>query len=87
MADTLNTYDVVCPGCDEEFQIQRAPAELAQGEGDLLECPACFNEWEWDYEEPTDTLELCGDEDDEGEDDFLDGEEDEGIPVDEDDDN
>ena len=68
MADTLSTYDVVCPGCDEEFQVQRAPVELAQGEGDLIECPGCVNQFEWDYDEDTDTLELCPIEYDEADD-------------------
>jgi hypothetical protein len=86
MAETLKTYDVVCPDpdCATEFQVTCDPAELAKGEADLIECPACLEEWEWDYvpsspEYPEDELTLStgddsdlddesGLEDDEGED-------------------
>ena len=64
MAATLKTYDVVCPDpdCTEEFQVERDPAELATGEGDLIPCPLCGEEWEWDYIQEGDTLELTGGE-------------------------
>jgi hypothetical protein len=87
MAQTLKTYVVVCPAsyCAEEFQVERDPAELAQGEGDLIECPACLEEWEWDYvpaspEHPEDELILSGD--DEADDDEAD---DMGLTCDDDD--
>lgn len=71
MAATLKTYDVVCPDpdCDKVFTVGRDPAELAEGEGELITCPACQEEWEFDYYPETDTLELTGDDfedDDEG---------------------
>lgn len=68
MAQTLKTYDVVCPDCDEAFQVERDPAELAKGDGDLIECPNCYTEFEWDYDETADTLELCDDFEDDLED-------------------
>jgi hypothetical protein len=51
MAATLKTYLVQCPDpdCAEEFTIDRDPAELAKGDGDLIPCPTCLEEWEWDY--------------------------------------
>lgn len=81
MAQTLKTYDVVCPDpdCAEEFQVERDPAELAQGEGDLIECPSCLEEWEFDYYPETDTLELTGE-------DFEDEAEDMGLTCTDDDD-
>lgn len=67
MADTLKSYELVCPGCDEEFTVDLAPEALAD-DGDLIECPACFNEWEWAYDPDADTLELLADEDSEEDD-------------------
>jgi len=63
MADTLKTYELECPGCDEVFTIECAPAQLADG-GELIECPACLTEWEWEYDPDADTLELLDDEED-----------------------
>lgn len=62
MADTLKKYDLECPGCEEEFTVEYAPAQLADG-GELIECPNCFNEWEWEYDPDTGTLELIDDTD------------------------
>ena len=60
MADTiLHTYELICPDpqCFEEFTVERSPADLSDG-GELIQCPACQESWEWDYDEATDTLEL-----------------------------
>jgi hypothetical protein len=64
MAQTLNTYTVICPdpNCLEEFEIERDPMELARGDGELVECPACLDEWEWEYDQETDTLDLTADD-------------------------
>lgn len=68
MAATLKTYDVVCPDpdCAEEFEVERDPAELLSGDGDLIECPACLEEWEWDYDQESDTLDLTGEDFEDG---------------------
>lgn len=62
----MKTYTLVCPDpdCAEEFDIELDPATLTE-DGDLIECPGCFDEWEWEYDAPTDTLSLLPDEDDE----------------------
>lgn len=67
MAQTLKTYAVTCPDCDADFTVERDPAELANGNGDLIECPNCFDEFEWDYDQEADTLELTPYDDDEDE--------------------
>ncbi len=77
MAQTLKTYDLGCPDCDHEFTVERDPAELANGDGELIECPNCFTEFEWDYDGETDTLELTPIDDDDL-DDSSDLEDDEG---------
>ena len=44
-------------------------ARLAQlratDDADLIECPECFEEWEWNYDVDTETLTLIPDEADE----------------------
>jgi hypothetical protein len=71
MAATLKTYDVICPACEWDFQVSRDPAELAKGDGELVECPNCFDEFEWDYDETADTLELTPYDDDKDTDDGM----------------
>ena len=58
----MTTYGLECPGCGEEFDIDLEPAQLGD-DGDLIECPNCFNEWEWGYDADAGTLELLPDED------------------------
>jgi hypothetical protein len=60
MADTPKTYSLICPECDEAFDIQLLPAALAD-DGDPIECPDCGEECEWEYDAATDTLELVED--------------------------
>jgi len=54
---TMKTYTVTCPdeGCAEEFTIERDPETLGD-DGELIECPACFEEWEWEHENGVITL-------------------------------
>ena len=65
MADTLKTYSLICPdtNCAEEFDIERAPETLVE-DGECIQCPACGEEWEWEYDAEADTLQLVADEDD-----------------------
>lgn len=67
MADTTNlktTFDLICPDpdCAEPFQVELDPAVLTD-DGDLITCPECFEEWEWEYE--AGNLQLLTDEDQE----------------------
>lgn len=45
------TFNVACPDedCAEEFTIEREPKDLEEG-GELIACPACLEEWEWEYD-------------------------------------
>ena len=65
MADTLKMYSLICPeiDCSTEFDVQLSPEALAE-DGDLITCPACGEEWEWEYDAEADTLQLLADEDD-----------------------
>lgn len=67
---TLKTYTLKCPDpdCAEEFTIERDPETLGD-DGELIECPFCFNEWEWEYEDGVITLLADDDEDDEDDED------------------
>lgn len=61
------TYNVQCPGCGEDFEVEKTAEQLAD-EDDLTKCPNCDLESESDYYPDTDTLELLdifSDEDDE----------------------
>ena len=64
----MKTYTLVCPDpdCAEEFDIELDPATL-EDEGDLIECPSCLEEWEWEHDAETDALVLLPDEMDDGE--------------------
>jgi hypothetical protein len=72
----LKTYTVTCPDpdCAEEFTIQRDPETLGD-DGELIQCPACGEEWEWEHEAgfitllPDFDLEDDEDEDEDDEDD------------------
>jgi hypothetical protein len=57
------TYNLECPGCNTTFAHQADPEVLAAGDFDCITCLACGEEWEAEYEEETDTLELCEAED------------------------
>jgi hypothetical protein len=72
MADTLKTYNLICPDidCAEEFDVDLSPAALADG-GEPIECPRCGEEWEWEYDLDIDTLQLLGDEEEADESDLL----------------
>jgi hypothetical protein len=63
MADTLKTYNLICPDpdCAEGFTVEYSPADLVE-DGECIECPACGEEWEWEYDAEADTLQLLGDE-------------------------
>jgi hypothetical protein len=65
MADTLKTYNLICPDtdCAEEFDVSLAPEALTE-DGECIKCPACGEEWEWEYDAEADTLQLLADEDD-----------------------
>jgi hypothetical protein len=73
MADTLKPYAVQCPDpdCAEEFTIERAPEALLD-DGEMISCPVCQEEWEWEFEAGVITLLLP--EDDDEEDDEIDAE-------------
>jgi transcription elongation factor Elf1 len=82
MADTtpnLKSFDLTCPECGEDFEIECDPAVSLTDDGDLIECPNCFNEWEWDYDQEAGTLELFDDE--------ADMEDTEDLPIDADQEN
>jgi hypothetical protein len=77
MAETLKTYAVQCPdpNCAEEFTIERGPETLVD-DGELIPCPVCQEEWEWEFSadvitllQPEDDEEEEYDEDDESNDD------------------
>jgi len=78
MADTTNlkTFDLICPdpNCAESFQYVLDPAVLTD-EGELIECPACLTEWEWEYE--ADKLTLLADAEDEEDDEHAEDKDDE----------
>lgn len=60
------TYTVQCPGCEHEFKIEKTVEQLAD-EDDLTTCPECLLEWESEYDENQDSLELIEFADDEEE--------------------
>jgi hypothetical protein len=69
----LKTFTLVCPDpdCAEEFELELDPATLTE-EADLIECPACLDEWEWEYVAETDALTLLPDEEEFDETDLTD---------------
>jgi hypothetical protein len=81
-----HTYKLKCPepSCADEFTVEidptaEGPDGLLDGQGELITCEACGEEWEWHYVPETDTLTLLltdADEDDEDEADKDDEEED-----------
>ena len=68
----LKTYDVTCPNCQEEFEVDIDPAT----EEEYIQCPVCEDEVDWEYDAATDalTLSLLPDDD---EDDEMDGDDEE----------
>ena len=76
----LKTYPVTCPDedCAEEFTIERDPETLGD-DGELIECPGCLEEWEWEHEDGIITLVPdidLEDDDEEDEEDEDEGQED-----------
>ena len=59
----MKTYSLICPDpdCAAEFDVELDPATLTE-DGDLIECPECLDEWEWEYDAEADTLTLLPDE-------------------------
>jgi transcription elongation factor Elf1 len=65
MADTtLKTFQLECPRCGEEFEIECDPAVAFTEDGDLIECPECGEDCEWEYDAITGALELVADDQD-----------------------
>lgn len=59
MADTLRTFKVECPLCNEEFDADiQAEALLPDAESFSVECPECGEESEITYDAATDTVTL-----------------------------
>ena len=60
----MKTFTLICPDpdCAEEFDIELEPATDLTDNSDLIECPACLEEWEWEYDAEADTLILLPDE-------------------------
>jgi hypothetical protein len=58
----LKTYDVTCPDCLEDFEVDMEPAT----EEECVECPECLGEFDWEHDEATDTVALFETPDDEG---------------------
>lgn len=60
----MKTFTLICPDpdCAEEFDIELEPATDLTDNSDLIECPACLEEWEWEYGAEADTLTLLPDE-------------------------
>jgi peptide subunit release factor 1 (eRF1) len=50
----MKTYDVTCPDCGEDFEVEMDPAT----EEECVDCPECLGEFDWEYIEDTDTVEL-----------------------------
>lgn len=57
----LKTYDVTCPDCEEDFEVELDPLT----EEECIECPECLGEFDWEHIEDTDTIELIPYEEDE----------------------
>ena len=81
MADTMRTFELVCPSCTEEFDAD-IPAEalLPETESFSVECPECTEEWDITYDAAADTVTLedagIDDDDEDGEDEDDDEDED-----------
>ena len=60
----MKTFTLICPDpdCAEEFDIELEPAADLTDDSDLIECPTCLEEWEWEYAPETETLTLLPDE-------------------------
>jgi len=63
----MKTYTLTCPDedCNEEFEIEADPLDLAKGEEATqgpITCQTCLEEWEWSYDEEADALVLVPDE-------------------------
>ena len=57
----LKTYDVTCPDCDEDFEVEMDPVT----EEGCIECPECFGEFDFYYDPDTDTITVLPNEEDE----------------------
>jgi predicted RNA-binding Zn-ribbon protein involved in translation (DUF1610 family) len=73
MADTMRTFELVCPICGEEFDADiQVEALLPDADPYSVDCPECGEESEIEYDAATDilTLEDAGiDDEDEDEED------------------
>lgn len=69
----MATYTLTCPDpeCDTTFDVELSPEDLADG-ADTIKCPECGEEWEWEHDPETDTLELIDDSSDSDDDESLD---------------
>ena len=80
MAET-KTYELRCPDpyCEAEFKLEIDPEALADG-GELITCPECKGEWEWQLLDDG-TLELSDEAelDDDEEDELDDEDEEQGL--------
>ena len=50
----INTYDVTCPLCEEEFEVEIDPLT----EEESIECPECLDEIDWEYDAEADAITL-----------------------------
>ena len=64
MAD--KTFFLACPDCGEEIEAKIPEAELLPDcdTGSPITCSSCGSEFEWEYDEDSENLELLEDEDD-----------------------
>ncbi len=63
----LTTYQLICPNedCNEEWDFEADPEDLAKGEEATqgpITCETCLEEWEWEYDAVGDTLILIPDD-------------------------
>lgn len=56
----LKTYDVTCPSCHEDFEVEMDPLT----EKDCIECPNCYDEVDWEHDATADTVTLLPNDDD-----------------------
>jgi hypothetical protein len=57
------TFTLICPDelCEAEFPYEADPQTIGDG-GELITCPKCGEEWEWEFDLKAETLELLPDE-------------------------
>lgn len=71
-------YTLTCPDedCGHEIKHEAEPATFLEG-GDLIKCPKCGEEWEWDFAPDEDPALILVPDDDEEDGDGFEDEEDE----------